>query len=61
MSWWVGWWVGSCEITKNLINLHLIKIIQFHLKIFNMWKHPHEWVGGWVGSLVGHAKLPKIE
>ena len=29
----VGQWVGSCQITKNLINLDLIKIIQFCLKI----------------------------
>ena len=24
---WVGWWVGSCHITSNWINLDLIKII----------------------------------
>ena len=32
---WVGPWVGSGEITKNLINLDLIEIIQFCLKIYD--------------------------
>ena len=30
---WVGQWVGLGQITKNLISLDLIKIIQFSLKI----------------------------
>ena len=41
--WVVGWlvgsvgqWVGSCQITKNLINLDLIKIIQFCLNIYDL-------------------------
>ena len=29
----VGQWVGSGQMTKNLINLDLIEIIQFCLKI----------------------------
>ena len=33
---WVGQWVGSGQITYNLINLDLIKIIQFCLKIYNL-------------------------
>ena len=36
----VGQWVGSgqitSQITKNLINLDLIKIIQFCLKIYDL-------------------------
>ena len=36
MGGWVGQWVESGEITKNLINLNLIDIIQFCLKIYNL-------------------------
>ena len=32
----VGQWVGSGQMTKNLINLDLIKIIQFRLKIYDL-------------------------
>ena len=48
MGYYVGQWVGSCHITKNQINLELIKIIQFFLKICDLLRHPHLWVGGWV-------------
>ena len=33
---WVGQWVGSGQMTNNLINLDLIKIIQFCLKIYDL-------------------------
>ena len=53
---WVGQWVGSGKMTKNLINLDLIKIIQFFLKIYDFqrypYPHPNPWVGVWVGQLV---------
>ena len=48
---WVNGWVdgwGSCQITKNQINL--IEIIQFCLKIYDLWRHSHLWVGWWVES-----------
>ena len=32
----VGQWVGSGQIINNLINLDLIKIIQFCLKIYDL-------------------------
>ena len=32
----VGQWVGLGQITKNLINLDLIEIIQFCLKIYDL-------------------------
>ena len=32
----VGQWVGLGQSTKNLINLDLIEIIQFCLKIYDM-------------------------
>ena len=32
----VGQWVGSGQITKNLINLDLIEIIQLGLKIYDL-------------------------
>ena len=36
VEWWMDWWVGSCEIIKGLINLDLIEIIQFCLKIYDL-------------------------
>ena len=38
----------SFEITKNQINLYLIKIIQFCLKIYDLLRHPHLRVDAWV-------------
>ena len=32
----VGQWVGLGQMTKNLISLDLIKIIQFSLKIYDL-------------------------
>ena len=32
----MGQWVGSGHITKNQINLDLIEIIQFYLKIYDL-------------------------
>ena len=50
----VGQWVGSGQMTKNLINLDLIEIIQFCLKIYDLCRHPtHGWVCGWMGASVG--------
>ena len=53
----MGQWVGLSQITKNQINLELIKIIKFCLKIHDLWRHPHLWVGvwmvGWMGGLMG--------
>ena len=57
----------SGQITKNQINLELIEIIQFCLKIYDLWRHAHLWVGcmgGWVDGWVsgwGHVKSLKIE
>ena len=33
---WVGQWVGSGQITTTLINLDLIEMIQFCLKIYDL-------------------------
>ena len=44
----MGQWVGSGHITKNKIKLELIKIIQFCLKICDLVRHLHLWVGVWV-------------
>ena len=53
----MGQWVGSGQMTKNLINLDLIEIIQFCLKIYDFQRHPHPWVGvslvGWVSGSMG--------
>ena len=48
MGQWVGLWVGLGQIIQNRINLDLIEIIQFCLKIYDLLRHPHLWVGGWV-------------
>ena len=64
----VGQRVGSGQITKYLINLHLIKIIQFCLKIYDLLRQPHPWVGVWVvwwmggsvGQWVGSGQITKF-
>ena len=48
----MGQWVGLGQITKNRINLEVIEIIQFCLKICDLLTHPHLWVGGWVDGWV---------
>ena len=45
--------MGSGQMTKNQINIDLIEIIQFCLKIYDLWTHPHLWVVGWLGGWVG--------
>ena len=51
-----GWMGGSCQISKNRIDLDLIEVIQFCLKIYDLWRHPYLWVGewvvGWLGGLI---------
>ena len=48
----MGQWVGSGHITKNQVNREVIKIIQFCLKIYDLLRHPHIWIGGWVDGWV---------
>ena len=52
----LGQWVGSGQMTNYLINLDIIEIIQFCLKIYNLLRHPHlwldVWVVGWMGRLI---------
>ena len=47
---------GSGEITNYLINLDIMEIIQYCLKIYNLLRHPHlwldVWVDGWMGGLI---------
>ena len=52
MDSWVSQWVGSGHIAKYRINLELIEIIQFCLKIYDLLRHPHLWMGVWVNGLV---------
>ena len=50
----MGYWVGPGQIIENRINLDLIKIIQFCLKIYDLLTHPlYGWVYGWFGGWVG--------
>ena len=62
----MGQWVGSRQIIKNRVNCHLIEIIEFCLKIYDLWTHsPHfdrsmgGWLGGWVGQWVGSCQIIK--
>ena len=48
----VGQWVGSGHITKYQINLDLIEIIQFCLKIYDLLRHPQLWMGVWINGWV---------
>ena len=50
----MGQWVGLGQMTNNLINLDPIILIQFCLKIYDLYRHPHPWwVCGWLGVSVG--------
>ena len=59
-GWFSGSMGGSGQITNNLINLDLIEIIQFSLKIYDLYRHPDPWVGvwvvGWVSGSMGEVK-----
>ena len=54
----MGQWVGSGHITKYQINLDLIEITKFYLKIYDLWRHPHLCVDGWFNGWA-HVKLLK--
>ena len=45
--------MGPGQIIINRINLDLIKIIQFCLKIYDLLTHPYLWVGVWVVRWMG--------
>ena len=58
----MGQWVGSGQMTINCINLDLIEIIQFCLKIYDLLRCSHPWVGMWVvgwsvGQWVGSGQM----
>ena len=55
-----GWFVKG-HITKYQINLDLIKIIKFCLKIYDLLRHPHLWVGVWVMGSGQMTNLIKLE
>ena len=42
-------------MTRNVINLDLIKIIQFSLKIYDLLRLSHIWVGVWVNGWVNES------
>ena len=47
----VGGWVNGWGQVKSL-KIELIKIIQFCLKIYDLLRHPHLWLGVWVDGWV---------
>ena len=55
----VGQWVGSGHITKYQINLDLIKIIKFCLKIYDLLRHPTP-MGGCMGQWVGSGQMTNL-
>ena len=57
----VGQWVGSGHITKYQINLDLIEVIQFCLKIYDLLRYPHLWVGVWINGWVNLLKFELID
>ena len=44
----VAQWVGSLQISNYQINDDLIRIIQFCLKIYLLWRDPQLWIGVYV-------------
>ena len=53
---------GSSQINNNLINLDLIEIIQFCLKIMICTDTPtHGWMGGSVGQWVASGHITKYQ
>ena len=52
--------MGSCQIIENLINLELIKIIQFCLNIYDLLRHSQLWVGVWVVGSMGWLMSPMV-
>ena len=36
------------QISKNVVRLEQIEIFRFRLKIWNLWRIPHPWVGGFL-------------
>ena len=56
----VGQMLGSGQMTNNCINLELIEIIQLGLKIYDLLRHPHPWMGvwvvGWVSGSMGGVR-----
>ena len=65
---WVVVWVsgsmgGPGQITNNLINFDLIKILQFCLKIYDLKETPppmggsmDSWVDGWFSLSMGEVR-----
>ena len=52
--------MGPGQIIKNQINLDLIEIIQFCLKIYDLLRHPDLWVGVWVVGWMGGLKCESM-
>ena len=49
--------MGPGQIIKNQINLDLIEIILFCLKIYDLLRHPHLWMGGLGGWVDGWVNM----
>ena len=47
-------WLGGVRSNHQKLNIDLIEMIQFYLKIYDLLRHPHlsvcVWVDGWVSG-----------
>ena len=64
----MGQWVNSrsqSKSLKNVINIDLIEIIQFCLKIYDLFRHPHPWVGvsvdWWFSESMGGGQVKSLK
>ena len=55
----MGQWVGASHITKYRINLDLIEINQFCLKIYDLLRHPPA-MGGCMGQWVVSGQMTSL-
>ena len=54
--------MGGPGISQNSITLELIKIFQFCLKIWNLWRLPHHgWVYGFSGWVNGWVQVKSLK
>ena len=52
--------MGRVRSMTNLIKLELIDLIQFCLKIYDLWRHPYLWVDWWVNGWAHVKSLNQI-
>ena len=56
-----GWVGGSCQITKDGINLDIIEIIGLYLKIYGQLILIQLWVDVWVSGWMGGVRINHLK